>query len=81
MLTVYPKGQGGNGQGVQYQLAGVRTNDEGEICELLKQIRPTGEPILVKISGGLTFQSAMSAFELCKSCGHPSAVWYCSDEK
>lgn len=76
MLTVYP-----DGQRIGYQLAGVRTTDEGEICKLLNQIRPSGEPILVKVTGGLPFQSAISAFDLCETCGHPSAAWYFNDER
>lgn len=71
MLTVYP-----DGERIGYQMAGVRSTDEGKIRELLMQIDSDDESILIKVTGGISFQSAMSAFDMCRTCGHRSVAWY-----
>ena len=65
---------------IAYQMGGMQTSDITKIRELLKDLKPQSVRILVKVSNGIPFQSAMSVIALCKTCGHESAAWFPNHE-
>lgn len=60
---------------IGYELGDLSTSDLSQLSELLKNVKPTSTQILVSVSDGIPFQTAVSVFDLCRSCGHETAAW------